>query len=103
MSNKLPTIEAIDDKIIFEFLEDIQNKTFSKVSEGGIILQQAAENQLQEPRFVKVLKVGPDVKDVKVEDIVLVEPLKWTTAIEIEEADSKFWITDEKSVLAISE
>lgn len=103
MSESLNKVEVVEDKIIFEFLDDINNKTFSDVTSSGIIIQESAHNQLEKPRLAKVLKTGPDVNYVNLGDTVLIEPLKWTTAIEIDEVDHKFWITDEKSILAISE
>lgn len=103
MSDVFKNIEVIEDKILFQFLEDVQNKSFSQVSSGGIIIQESQHNQLQTPRYAKVLKIGPDVNDVNEGETVLIEPLKWTTAIEIDEVEETFWITDEKSILAISE
>jgi co-chaperonin GroES (HSP10) len=103
MSN-FDNLELSEDKILFIFDEDIENKKFSNVTKSGIIVQERAENQLEKPRLGWVKQIGPDVKDVQVGDLVLIEPLRWTTGIEVEEvSDGEFWITDEKSIMGIME
>ena len=100
MSN-YDNLELVEDKILFVFDEDIESKRFKTVTSSGIIVQEKAENQLQKPRLGWVKQIGPDVKDVSKGDLVLIEPLRWTTAIDVEEIEGKFWITDEKSIIGI--
>lgn len=99
ISNK---IELLEDKIAFLFLENIANKTFKSVTKSGIILSEKAENQVGKARWGRVEAVGPNVRDAKEGDFILMEPLRWTTGLEIDSDTAEFWITDEKSVLAIS-
>ncbi len=58
----------------------------------------------RQARWVRVIAVGPDVEDPGIFPgaRILVEPLKWTPAIEYNR-DNVFWMTNEKSVAAIDE
>lgn len=103
MNELSSNIELLNDKIAFRFIEDISNNNFKAVSKSGIIIAEKPENQVGKARWAQVLTVGPEVCEVKAEDYVLVEPLRWTTGLNLDEVGFEFWITDEKSVMAISE
>lgn len=95
-------LELLDDKVAFIFLENMANKTFKSVTKSGIILAEKAENQVGKARWAKVLLTGPDVKELEVGDFILIEPLRWTTALDLDNTGEEFWMTDEKSVMAVS-
>lgn len=103
MSQISENLDLLEDKIAFTFIENISNKTFKSVTKSGIILSEKAENQVGKARWGRVEAVGPKVIDVKEGNFALIEPLRWTTGLELDEIQSEFWITDEKSVLAVSE
>lgn len=95
-------LELLNDKVAFVFLENMANKSFKSVTKAGIILAEKAENQVGKARWGKVLLLGPDVVELEIGDYVLIEPLRWTTALDLDNTGDEFWMTDEKSVMAIS-
>lgn len=96
-------IELLNDKIAFRFIEDRPNSNFRTLSKTGIIVAESTEKLVGKARWGEVILIGPDVNDVKEKDYILVEPLRWTTELELEGVPDGFWMTDEKSVLAVSE
>lgn len=95
-------VDLVGDKVAFEFLDDVSNNKFKTTTKAGIILAESAENQVGAARWGLVISTGPDVNELEVGDYILIEPLRWTTALEIDEYESEFWITDQKSVMAVS-
>lgn len=95
-------LELLSDKVAFLFLENMANNTFKSVTKSGIILAEKTENQVGKARWGKVLLVGPDAQELEVGDFILVEPLRWTTALDLDNSGDEFWMTDEKSVMAVS-
>jgi len=96
-------LELVGKKIAFEFLEDQSSNGFSNRTRGGIYYREETENQLDKGRWGRVLLIGPDVKEVSCGDYVLVEPLRWTTGLTVGESEEKFWMTEEKDIMAISD
>ena len=56
-------IQAINDHVIVEVIQDTEKK-----SEGGIVLPETVETEPQ--RYGKVISVGPNIDDIKVDDVV---------------------------------
>ena len=74
------TFKAILDHII------VAEMNFGEqVSKGGIVIKSDdGKTEGVKPRWAKVWAIGPDQKDVKVDEWVLVEHARWTRGIEIE-------------------
>jgi co-chaperonin GroES (HSP10) len=97
----LKDLKAINDKIIFVFLQDIEGGMFRERTLSGIEIIERAEKQIDKARWGKVIKVGKSVTEISVGQYILVDKLQWTTHLLYK--DEKFWMTDEKSVLAVSD
>lgn len=98
----LKDLKALNDKILFVFLTDIDTGVFRQKTKSGIEIIEKMENQLQVSRWAKVVKVGKSVSDeITPGQYILIENLKWTTHLKYN--DVKFWMTDEKSVMAVSD
>lgn len=103
MSKLENVIDVLDDKVVFQFLDEIDGESFKTIRKSGIIVAETQDNQVGEARWAKVLMIGPDVSEVEKDDFILIEPLRWTTGLKVSGFDSKFWMTDEKSVMAVSD
>lgn len=96
-------IDLIENKIAFEFLEDITNGSFTNTTESGIIVQRDAPNQVKEARWGVVTKCARNVTEVEEGDYILMEPLGWTNRLEVDEvSDDAFWVTTEDRIMAVS-
>lgn len=91
--------KAASNSIIFKFVQDTDNHSFENKTDWGLVLKAPTQDAGQ-PRWGKVVTVGPNVESVSTDDYVLVEPLMWTNFFEIE--GSKYWRTNEEKVMLIS-
>ena len=88
--------------ILFAFFDETTNGKFFDTSDGGIILGKATvHDMMEQARWVRVLAVGPDVTEVAIGDVVLIEPLMWTEGFTHDYVE--IWKTDETKILAIKE
>jgi len=93
-------IEAINDQIVFEFLEDTTHGKFNEKTAGGLLIVEKADKQVHHCRWGRVLEKGPLVSDaIKLDDIILIEHLCWTNKFRLTETD--YWITNEESIVAM--
>lgn len=97
----MTTIVPIKNNIIFQFVEDVTSTRFVNSSKAGLIISSQDGNQSAIPRWGKVTQVGPNVKDVKEGDYILIEAGKWTTGFYVDKV--RYWKTDEDVVLAQSD
>lgn len=76
----VPGIRALHDHVI------VTDMDFSgrKLSSGIMLLGDDGKTDGIRPRWAKVYKIGPDQKDVKVGQWVLVEHGRWTRGLQIE-------------------
>ena len=101
-----PQIEALESNIIFQFAEQVTQTRFINTSESGILITSGDGNQTVYPRWGKVLHVGPEVREVKPGDFILIEPGKWTFGFYVGEnfgEEDRYWKTDEDKVICISD
>jgi co-chaperonin GroES (HSP10) len=99
-------VRPVNTKILFQFVEDVENSKFTGQTESGIIITERDDNQVKRNRWGKVLSVGPDVvSEIQDGDYILIEALGWTTTMELNENNSeeRFWFTDHEKVLLVSE
>jgi hypothetical protein len=94
-------IIAIKDNIIFQFVEDVTSTRFINSSKAGLIISSKDGNQTSIPRWGKATHVGPDVRDVSVNDYILIEAGKWTSGFYVDGV--RYWKTDEAMVMGISD
>lgn len=74
-----------------------ENKSETK-SESGIILEGA--NSVRESKRATVLAIGPDVTDVQVGNVVL---LDWSKASVVKVGDAQRAMIDEENIVAVFE
>lgn len=94
-------IEPIKNSIIFQFVENTQRGRFLEESESGIYLGTDHQREAARPRWGTAIAVGPDVTDVVVGDLILIESSQWTYGTEYDGV--KIWRTSEDKVLLVSE
>lgn len=95
-------LRPLGDAILFAFLDDHASGRFIERNKSGIILtNQDYMSQANVPRWGKALAIGADCLDVKIGDLILIEPGMWTTAFKHDGVE--VWKTDEKKVMAITD
>ena len=88
------------DKVVVRTDMDRRRAQFEETTESGFTISSYDEGT-KTPRWVIVKDIGPDVTDFKTGDKVLVEPLKWSDALEFE--GENLWYSDVEQVLAVEE
>lgn len=100
-SLKVSTVVALHDQVL------VTDMNFGeRVSAGGIVLpSDNGKTSGIKPRWGKVYAVGPDQKDVKVNDWVCVEHGRWTRVLVIEDENGKHELqrVDTDAILLVSE
>jgi hypothetical protein len=94
-------LSAIRNHIIFEFLDKLDSQgQFTQTSDAGLHIVGHFESSAQQPRWARVLTVGPQTDEVLADAgcEVLIDNLKWTEGVVLE--GKKVWRTDDKHVLA---
>lgn len=96
-------IRPLQDKILFTFIESVEKGLFFEKTNSGIVIGRNNDSTLKNPRWAKVIDVGPDVKhpDIKKGAEVLVDALRWTDSFKDVENDRKVWFTVEKDIMMI--
>jgi hypothetical protein len=93
-------LELLSDSIAFTFVQEISAGSFDNQTSWGFTIKNK-ENDVKVPRWGVVLDVGPDVKNVKKKDYILIEPLMWTSKVVIN--DINIWRTTEPNVIGRTE
>lgn len=97
----LHKLKALNSRIIFQFLDEVQGNKFNEYAREGLLLVKHRHNQLNKPRWAKVISVGKEVKNVKSGHYIFIENLGWTLRSEIN--GELFWNTMESKVLLVTE
>lgn len=98
---KVNKLKALGDNVIVTDMEFDQ-----RISAGGIvILNDDMKNSGIRPRWGKVYAVGPDQKDIKVGQYIMVAHGRWTRGLKIEDDNGEKTIrkVDLKDILLISD
>jgi hypothetical protein len=93
------TVRAINNHIIFQFVDPVNTKgEFEEaVSEGGLFIKGGFDKSAKLPRWAKVLTVGKDCKLVTPGVTILLPALRWTEGVK--HNDEFIWKTDESQVV----
>lgn len=95
-------IRPLGRSFLFAFLNETTEGQFVQKNKGRILLTRPeVDIQGTYARWAKVLAIGPEVKDFKNGDIVLIHPGKWT--IGFTHDGVKVWKSDDEWVLATSD
>ena len=96
-------LRPLKNYFLFAFFNETSGGMFGPDRNRGKIMLVGRDIMTQGtlPRWAKVLAVGPEVTDISVGDIVLIEAGKWTIGFEHEGV--KIWKSDQDKVLAIGE
>lgn len=93
-------IKALKDSILFTFVQNTQDGYFRQETEWGLKIS-GSDYDSSKSRWGLVAVAGPDCKYVKPGDYIMIEALKWTTAVTHE--GKKYWRTAEAHVEATSD
>lgn len=94
-------IKAIGSHVLFQFLDEVNTRNeFKKeaTSSGIIIAGDTFDSSAKEARWGRIVAVGPDVKDVEVDDEILIPALRWTEGVKYE--GHRFWMTKVEEIVA---
>lgn len=89
-------IAPIRDSILFSFAQTTRDGFFRNETSWGFKIA-GADFEASKCRWAVVEHVGPEVKKVNVGDYILIDALKWTTALEID--GKSLWRTAEPHVI----
>jgi co-chaperonin GroES (HSP10) len=96
------TLKPLKDKV---FVSDMNFD--EEVTAGGIVLQSDnGKGEGVKPRWGRVWAIGPEQKDVKVGDWILMEHARWTREFEYESEDgtiTKLHMADLKGMMLVSD
>lgn len=100
----MTTLKALHDKIIVVDLEHGEKKTKAGLIIADDSTVEAGDRGIK-PRWARVLAVGPDQKDVKENDWILLEHGRWTVGqhLNLGDGEFKFWMADPNGILGVSE
>jgi len=102
MSRIRGTLSPLRDKVFFSSMNFDE-----EVTTGGIVLASSnGKGSGIKPRWAQVWAVGPDQKDVKVGEWILMEHARWTREFEYEADDgtvTKLHMADLKAILLASD
>jgi len=95
-------LRALHNKILCHYIEKGQ-----QVSSGGIVLidDDNREEGIR-PRWMQVYSVGPEVKDVKEGQWVMVEHGRWTHGMTMRNEDNEeftVWGAEEEAILLVAD
>jgi hypothetical protein len=88
-------LKPIKDSILFTFVQTTRDGYFRNETDWGFKIA-GSDYDSSKARWGLAEIVGPDCKYVKPGDYIMIEPLKWTTAVEHE--GKKYWRTAEAHV-----
>ena len=94
-------LTPLGDKIFFVFADEIISDHFQVETKSGLIIKETALDVGTKDRWGLITNVGKDVTEVKIGQYVLIEKLKWTNAIRMNE--QKIWMTNQNHILAVSD
>ncbi len=98
----LNDLEPISNHVLFQFIEESghgENRLFKSKTDWGFDLGSSHKDTTKEPRWVKIIGLGPEVPDeFHVDQVVLIEPLRWTRQVEYKGV--QFARTDPNQILA---
>lgn len=94
-------LRPLHKRIAFIFCDEVSGGRFNQTTESGLYIHKSVDKSLNEPRWGKVLAVGPDVEDedIKNKNDILIENLRWTEGFKHD--GIQVWFTDEKEVIAV--
>ena len=94
-------IRAINNHILFQFIDKIKNNgQFDEgTSKQGIILNANHQDSSKQPRWGKIISIGPDCSDeLRVPGCeILIDNLRWTPGTKFNK--TVLWRTDEDQLL----
>lgn len=102
MKSKKPNLRPLKNSILFIFLDEVgQGQFVNQKTKSGVIIPRNFATTGTKPRWGKVLRIGPECKEVVEDDYILIENLRWTEASKVDE--QMIWRTTEKDVIGIND
>lgn len=99
--NQIKSLSVIKDHILVTEMAFKERK----LSSGIVLLNDDGKTSGIRPRWAKVYAIGPEQKDVKVDQWVLVEHGRWSRGVKINQHGEEFIIrrADPKSIMFVSD
>lgn len=97
----MSNLKPIGSNIFFKFHDKTHNGHFVETHSSGIILD-AGQNHAYSTRYSRtgdVVAVGPEVKDIKPGDKIVIKTLMWTDHSFDLGNEGRAWMTNERHVL----
>jgi co-chaperonin GroES (HSP10) len=95
-------LKPLRNTFLFSFFnETVGGRIVERNRQGLVLINQGTDVQSTDARWGKVLAVGPETKDIKVGDIVLIEYGKWTVGFKYDGIN--VWKSDEEKVIALGD
>ncbi len=94
-------IKPLGNNIMFIFVDDVRQGMFYDVEKSGIIIGKSYDGSAKEPRWGVVTAVGPDVDGIQPGQKILMEPLRWTEAMKVN--NKSVWFTRESEIMCVAE
>jgi len=92
-------LNPLKDSVLFTFVQTTRDGYFRKETDWGFKIA-GNDYDSSTARWGVAEVIGPDVKHITPGDYILIEPLKWTTAVEVD--GKKYWRTAEAYVMGTS-
>ena len=94
-------IKPLNNNILFTFVDDVRQGMFYDVEKSGIIVGKSYDGSAKEARWGLVLAVGPEVSNIQAGQKILIEPLRWTEALKVN--DRSVWFTRESEIMCVTD
>lgn len=95
-----PNLRCPKQRILFQFCQGVTRGSFDNKTEWGFEIKKPTED-VNRPRWAKVMVVGKDVTAVTPGQYILVEPMMWT--LSFTHLGEKYWATAQNKLIAMSE
>lgn len=101
MENKMRTVRPLHDKVLAKMIDGFGSR---KTAGGIIVVENDGTSEAIRPRWFQAEFVGPEQKDVKPGDYVLVAHGRWSRGVTIDQnVEDKLYFLDNSEMLAISD
>ena len=92
-------LKILGNKIVFKFVQEVTNGKFDASTNWGFKMETHTDDA-KYARWGEVVYHGPETHGIAKGDYILIEPLMWTTYMEVD--NTKMWGTNKDKIIAVS-